>query len=138
MTARSLSLFLWREVSLYTLCQDVARACISTPSVYRDTYPLLCDMATYIVIPYQLWRANEDEKNRLFDLMIEAYAAEQEREMDEFIRRTHCMECYSPFDRCDCQVGAFRQSIVNRLCDRLWQAPQYYHPLVVVIPSAAD
>ena len=122
MTARSLSLFLWREISLYTLCQDVARACISTRSVYRDTYLLLCDMATYIVIPYQLWRANEVEKDRLFDLMIEAYAAEQEREMNDYIRRTHCLECYRPFDRCDCHPGALRQTMVNRLCDRLWQA----------------
>ena len=97
-----LSLCLWEQIAVYSFVEDVARASIAAPSVYRETYPLLCDIATYIVIPYRLWWAYEVEKDRLFDLMIEAYAAEREREMDDYIRRTHCLECYRPFDRCDC------------------------------------
>ena len=107
MTARSfpLSLFLWEEIAAYSFCEAVARASISTRSVYKDTYPLLCDMAAYIVIPYRLWWANEVEKDRLFELMLEVYAAEREREMEDYIRRTHCRGCYRPFDECDCPAS---------------------------------
>ena len=107
MAARSfpLGLCLWEQVAEYTFVEDVARISISARSVYKDTYPLLCDIATYIVIPFRLWRVKHDEMIRLEELAIAASAAKEEREMDDFIRRTHCWGCSRPFADCDCPAS---------------------------------